>query len=318
MGVLDKQTTTQETQNTSLPTWFTNAQQNVITGTQNVQSPTDTTLSNAVNTFGNQGAFQQGQNALGSIAAGANPWMTDASGQTVANPNTAFGGLYNAGIQQLNATLPQVTAQSNANSIAAGGFGSLRNQTATNMARNVALSNFNKDMANALLQNQQSVVSAGAGLGNLGNQQVQSALNTSAAQENQPFASLVNQANILKGVGGSQVDTGIKKTATPSTMNQLIGLGSATQGGLNALLGGTKTSANGVSTTTPGMLSQINQLFSGGGGGGSTGGTGPTPGDFGYDPNAADNYQGIDLNDGSGNADGSGSVPDWWWTESFE
>ena len=84
----------QQTQ-TTLPSWYDTAQQNVVKGGQAALSAApslgQTTAQGAINTLqGAQNPFTQAQGTLNQIATGAaNPWITDASGNVTPNTNTA-------------------------------------------------------------------------------------------------------------------------------------------------------------------------------------------------------------------------------------
>ena len=309
---------------TTLPSWFSTAQQNVVSGSQAQTAPTNTVAQSAINAFGPQGAFTQGQNALSQIAAGAaSPWITDANGNVTPNTATPLGGLYKASEEQLNQFLPQITAAPDAAAIGAGGFGSLRNKTASDLARGNAIATMNKDIANAALQSQQYGTAAGAALGNLGNQATQQAINTATYQQNAPWATAVNQANILKGLGGSNVGQTQQTSAQLGALNQVGALGSLLGGGVNALADTVdpKTGASipgiltklGISGGLAGALDKIQQSFTGG----TSTGTTSTPQDYGVDPNATPTnpYNPIDITSGTSDMT---STPDWWWTQSYD
>jgi hypothetical protein len=290
MSALSDLGQTSETTSTTMPSWYSTAVQNVGKDIGNTTSSifANTTGGQAAqNAFGTSGAFAQGQNALSTIASGAaNPWNVDASGNVTANNNTALGGLYTQSMNQLNQILPQITGQADAGSIAGGGFGSLRGQTATNLARGNALANVNQQMAEAALKNQQTGATAGAALGNLGNQQVTQALNTSTAEQNSPFTTAMNQANVLKTLAPG-LDQTATKTATGSTLNNLIGAGTLTNGGLNSLFGTSgvlgKMGITGLSGAVINNLGDLWKAFGSsgttdtGGGGGGGGGDGSDP-----------------------------------------
>jgi hypothetical protein len=109
------------------------------------------------------------------------------------------------------------------------------------------------------LQNQQTGVSAGAGLGNIGNQLAQSGINTATYQQNLPYADLANQAKILQALSPDKTVTEQKQL---SPLGQIAGLGSMVSGGLNSLLGSTTIDPKtGKPVVTPSMLDQINQLY---------------------------------------------------------
>lgn len=270
-----------ENTTSTLPSWFTTAQQSAVNQVP-AAGPAigDTAAQSAINTFsGANNPFTQGQSTLNTIGAGAaNPWLVDASGTVSPNTSTAMGGLFSAQKDYLNQILPDVNASASAPSIGTGGFGSKMNISAVNKARAQAFSDLAQKQLTAGLQNQQTGVSAGAALGNLGNQQVQSALNTGTYQQNAPYAGALNTASVL---GKLNVPASTSKQTDIALLNQLAGLGSMFTGGLNALTGQTILDKAGNKITTPGILSQLG--IKGGlpgllgiGGAGGSGGTAPT------------------------------------------
>ena len=260
MAGLSDFTSTSSTQATTLPSWYDAAQQN-LTGqavTANAPAPSQTAGQTAVNMLSpnsTNNPFTAGQGILGAIGSGAvNPWMTttDASGNTqvVGNPNTAMGGLFNAQTNYLNQVLPNITATPEAANIGTGNFGSLRGETAVDKAKADALANLTQQQFTAALQNQQTGVQAGAGLGTSGGQETQAALNTGTFQEQAPTLGLAGQANVINAL---KPGTTVATTGTPSPIAQLGALGSLITGGtsgLNSLLG-----TLGVSGGLSGLLS---------------------------------------------------------------
>lgn len=225
---------------TSMPSWYSTATQNVGTSLGNLQSPdiSGTVAPSAVGAFGASGPFAQGQNTLQTIGAGAaNPWLTstDATGKTSVTPNmnTAMGGLFGAQKQYLDSIMGDIDTSATVPAIGAGGFGSKMNLAGIAKARGTAANDlFQKQMQSALT-NQQTGVSAGAALGNLGNQQVQGAINTAQYQQNEPYAGALNEAKILQALSPDKTETKIREA---SLLNQL--------GGLSTALGGTGPVAN--------------------------------------------------------------------------
>lgn len=225
---------------TSLPSWYNTATQNVATGIGGVTptAPGSTALPAAKAAFGPSGQFQQGTDILTSIGSGAaNPWLTSTSptGQTTVTPNvnTPMGGLFAAQQDYLNQILPDVNATASAPSIGSGGFGSKMNISAIGKARSQAAADLFKNQMQAALQNQQTGVSAGAGLGNIGNQLAQSGINTATYEQNVPYADLVNQAKILQALPTGKVESQQKDL---SLLGQI--------GALSSALGGTGPVSN--------------------------------------------------------------------------
>jgi hypothetical protein len=266
MAGLNDLITDTKTEATTLPNWYSKAQEGVVAKALTAESPAvgDTAAKYAIDSFGPEGAFASGKGILESIGSGAaNPWLvtTDATGAETINPNTgtALGGLFKAQQDYLNQILPDIDADTSAGAIAGGGFGSRMNLSGLSNARSKAASDlFQKQMQSAL-QAQQTGVSAGAALGNIGNQEVQSALNTGTYQQNAPYATPMNLANII-----SKLNVPTTKTSSSELggLNQVLGLLSLTGGGLNSLLGGTK-SVGGKEIRIPGLIDQIKGLYGG-------------------------------------------------------
>lgn len=233
---------TQQTQ-TTMPAWYDQAQQNIMSqgATAAATAPTfgQTTAQGAVNTLqGPANPFTQAQTALGQIASGAaNPWITDASGYVTPNTATPLGGLFAAQEQQLNQLLPTTTAQDVAGTIGSGNFGSLRGQTAIDTAKANALSTLRAQQLQAALTNQQAGATAATGLGNVGQQGINAAMNVGAAQMNAPFSNLANYANLL---GSMQTPTTTTQQVQMSPLTQAATLANVYAGapGVTGALGG--------------------------------------------------------------------------------
>lgn len=228
----------------SLPSWYTTAQQDVAN-----QAKTAASAMPAFSATPGAGAvagmmdpnnvFNQGQNALSTIASGAaNPWMTNASGQTTGNPATAMGGLFNAQTDYLNQILPNVTAAPTAGAIGSGQFGSLRGMTAAQKARGDAFSDLAQKQMTAALQNQATGVQAGTGLGTTGLQESQAATGLTDLQTKYPFAGAINYGNLINAMKvpetrNTQVQYSPLSQATGvlSILNNTGGIGGATGAG---------------------------------------------------------------------------------------
>lgn len=264
MAGLNDLITDKKIESTTLPNWYDQAQQQTVAKAITATTPEikDTAAQTAINAFGPDSSFTAGQDILKSIGSGAaNPWLvtTDASGAQTVTPDvtTAMGGLYKAQQDYLNQIMPDLDAATTGGLTAGGGFGSRMNLSGIAKARgNAAADLFQKQMQSAL-QNQQTGVSAGAGLGNIANQEIQAALNTGQYQQNAPFATPLNMANIISKL---QVPTTKTTSDKLGGLNQVLGLLNLTQGGLSSILGGTKT-VGGKQVTTPGLISQIQSLY---------------------------------------------------------
>ena len=248
---------------TTLPSWYSNAQQNLINqaGTAQANAPTGiggTNIQNAVTSLNNpNNQFQNASSALNTIAQGAaNPFSTNAQGVTTPNTNTALGGLFAAQRQQLCQLLPQTIAPVQACAIGSGNFGSLRGQTAVDTAKTNAFDTLAAQQMQSALQNQSTGATAAGALGNVGAQCVSAQLNTGTAQLNAPYQSAANYANILGTINAP-------KTCT--TQCQLSPLNAiSTLAGTPAVLCKLATSVTG---TGPGTLRGLYCSIFGGNGG---------------------------------------------------
>lgn len=257
---------TSSTVTTTLPSWYNTAQQNLTNQalTAAAPAPNQTAAQGAIQNLapGSQtNAFTTGRELLSSIGEGAaNPWITSMgpNGQptTTGNPNTAMGGLFNAQTDYLNQIMPNIQAGPEAANIGSGNFGSLRGMTAVNKAKADAMSDLFQKQNTLALQNQQTGVQAGTGLGTLGGQETQAGLNAGTFQLEAPTKGLTGQANVINALKpGTVVDT----VGTPSTLNQIGAVGSLGQGVLDSLFG--------KSSSTTGLLDQLSKYFSSGSGG---------------------------------------------------
>jgi len=247
-------------QQTTLPTWFDTAQQNVVNQANSAlnAAPTaqQTVAQNAVNALsGPTNAFTQAGGALQQIASGAaNPWITDASGNVTPNTSTALGGLFQAQNQQLQQLLPNVQGQAQAGAIGSGNFGSLRGQTAVDKAAADAQANLLSSQMTAALNNQQTGVQAGAQAGNVAQQNINNLLTTGQYQQAAPFTNVSNYGKIL---GGIQAPQTVTNQTQLSPLNQAAGLisllggSSGTSGLLGSLFG---TPASGTNKATSGLI----------------------------------------------------------------
>lgn len=291
-------------QQTTLPSWFDTAQQNVVNQAQAAfgaaPAPQQTVAQGAVNRLsGPTNAFTQAAGTAQNIASGAaSPWIVNqATGQVSPNVNTALGGLFQAQNQQLQQLMPNVTAPVQGANIASGQFGSLRGQTAVNKAMADAQAQLASQQMQAALQNQATGVNAAATAGNLTQQDIKNLMEVGQYQQAAPF---VNVSNLGKVLGGIQAPTTVYNQTQLSPLNQV--------GGLISLLGGQSGTGGvlgqiGVSGGLQGLLKGIGGLFSGSGG--------INLGD--YSSGVGDGT--IDWSAGPG---GNPNVPDWAWDESYD
>jgi hypothetical protein len=234
-------------QTTTLPSWFDSAQQNVVnqanTAFAGAPQMNQTVGQNAVNALsGPTNDFTQATGTLQSIASGgANPWITDASGNISPNTSTALGGLFQAQNQQLQQLAPNIMAPVTAGGTGSGQFGSLRTQTAADKALADAQATLFSNQMNSALQNQSNAVNAGSAAGNVAQQNINNLLTTGQYQQAAPFANVSNYGKVL---GGIQAPTMVTNQTQLSPFNQAAGL--------LTLLGG--------STGNTGALSQIGNL----------------------------------------------------------
>jgi len=257
-------------QTTTMPTWYDQAQQNIVTmagtGARDMPSLQNTVAGQAItNLQGPQNPFTQGQGTLGQIGSGAaNPWLVSSTGQVTPNTGTAMGGLFQAQNQQLQQMLPDITAVPTAQSIGTGQFGSLRGMTARDKAIGDAQSQLFAQQMDAALRNQQTGVSAATGLGNIGQQGTQAMTALGQAQQSDPFTAAANYGKI---VGGIQAPTTVANRTQLSPLNTIGSLASAGSGVLDTLFGKSKTPGGGI-ISNAGIMEYLKglQIPSGGGG----------------------------------------------------
>jgi hypothetical protein len=239
-------------QTTTMPAWFDTAQQNVVNqaGQALGQAPTpqNTVAQQAVNQLsGPTNAFTTAQGTLQNIASGAaNPWITSATGQVTPNTQTALGGLFQAQNQQLQQLAPNIMDPVTAGGTGSGQFGSLRTTTAADKALTDAQAQLFAQQQQAALQNQQTGVQAGIGVGNVAQQGINNLLTTGQYQQAAPFTNVSNYGKVL---GGIQAPTTVQNQTQLSPLNQVAGLVTALGGqnpaGLLGSLFGESTAAVG-------------------------------------------------------------------------
>jgi len=278
MAGLSDITTTKSTVTTTLPSWYNTAQQSLTDQAVNaVVPPVGQTAAQGVITNLAPGSqtnpFTTGRELLTQIGSGAaNPWITTTSptGQPIVrgNPNTAMGGLFNAQTDFLNQIMPNISAGPDAANIGSGNFGSLRGLTAVNKARADALSDLFQKQNTLALQNQQTGVQAGTGLGTLGGQETQAGLNTGTFELEAPTKGLIGKANVVNAV---KPGTTVETVGTPSVIAQLGAAGSMGNSLIDALFGVNQT-VDGKTTSVPGILTK---LFGSSGGSGYQGSSNP-------------------------------------------
>lgn len=255
MAGLSNMLTNKEVSTESLPSWFTDAQQQAVSAISNVQAPAvaNTAAQSAINAFQpGTSPFGSAQSTLESIGSGAaNPWLSSGAPDT----STALGGLFAAQTEQAKQFMPEIDTAQTARNIAGGDFGSAMNLGGVSRARANFLADLYQKQMQSALQNQQTGVAAGSALGNVGNQLVQSALNTGTFQQNAPYASALNLANV---VGKLQAPKSTTKSVDLGFLNQIGALGSLVTGGVNALNDQlVQDPRTGAVSRKPGLLSQF-------------------------------------------------------------
>jgi hypothetical protein len=263
---------------TTLPQWYDTAQQNLVSQAQTALGQTpqmqNTVANTAVqNLSGPQNPFLTAQSQLAQIGSGAaNPWIVDQStGQVRPNTDTALGGLFQAQNQQLQQTLPTLTAPAQAGAVGSGNFGSLRGQTAVNLAKGNALADLYSKQMQAALQAQQTGVQAGQALGNVGAQGTASMSDLGKYQQTAPLEAIGKYANILQS---SKAPTSEASTTQLSPLAQYASAASLLSGGiggLDSLIGKLSpgSSLGGLLSSAGSGLSNLFGSIFGGGGGGS-------------------------------------------------
>lgn len=260
---------------TTLPQWYDTAQQNLVSqaqaGAAQIPQLQNTVAGTAIqNLSGANNPFLTAQNQLTQIGAGAaNPWITDATtGQVSPDTSTALGGLFQAQNQQLQQTLPTLTAPAQAGAIGSGNFGSLRGQTAVDTAKANALADLYSKQMQAALQSQQTGVQAGSALGNVGSQGTSTMTTLGQAQQASPLTATADLAQILSSVKAPASVTESQQMAPLSQIGALLsglgGLGAYATPFLNSIFG---TNAGSFSQLLGGAL---NKAFSGSGGSDTT------------------------------------------------
>lgn len=240
MAGLNSLVTNQQTEATTLPSWYSTAQQNVVNQALGTTAPTqEQTVAPAAisSAFGPGGSFGQATNTLQQIASGAaNPWLVSSTGQVTPNVNTALGGLFQAQTDYANKMMPDIEAAATAPYISGGGFGSRMNIGAAERAKGQFLSDlFQKQMTSAL-QGQQTGATAGLSAAEATNKAIQDAIAAATFQQNAPFSAPTNLAAIIGKLG--QQPTTKTTSAQLGGLNQIMGLLAAAKGA-GATLGGT-------------------------------------------------------------------------------
>jgi hypothetical protein len=215
-----------------MPSWFSKAQEALVTGAQGVTGVpiSSTVIGSAQGAFGPTGPFASGQAMLESIGSGAaNPWIVGPGNKVSPDVTTPMGGLFQAQTDYLNTILPDIQAAETAKYIGGGGFGSRMNLSGLERAKAAAAADlFQKQMASAL-QSQQTGAQAASGLGTLGSQLTKGALETGTFEQAYPYADLINLSNIYGRIAPA-LDRTKEQTKELSLLGQIGTLGSLVGG----------------------------------------------------------------------------------------
>ena len=266
MSALD----TSQTTNTTLPQWFTNAQQSTaqgITGALSNITPTNQTVAQGAiqSLSGPSNPFTQGTATLQDIAHGAaNPWLP--SGQP--DTSTALGGLFSAQNAKLDQILPSVAAKEGAAGVASGNYGGLRGQTAVDTARAGALTTLADQQNQAALNAQTQGIQAESAVGNLENQYGTTATNLGNYQQLGALPSYVQAANALANTGSrtdqNQVLT--KNAGAVQNLKDAVGLGGSLLGGATNIADIISGKASSGLPWLDSIMKSSGNIFSNGGG----------------------------------------------------
>lgn len=270
MAGLNSLLTGTSTSQTTLPSWYDTAQQNVVnqaqTQTANMPQLQNTVAGTAINNLsGPNNPFLTAQTQLEKIGSGAaNPWITDATtGQVTPNTSTALGGLFQAQNQALEQTLPTVTAPVQAGAIGSGNFGSLRGQTAVDKAKADALANLQAQQMQAALTSQQTGVNAATGLSGVGAQGTSSMMQTGQAQQAAPLTATADLAKILASVNAPASVTQSDQLSPLQQMTTLLSGVNTGVTGANSLLGSLfpTSGTGGTPLNIGGLFSGLKNMF---------------------------------------------------------
>jgi hypothetical protein len=223
MSVFDSSSTV----NTTLPSWFTSAQQAIATQApqtyQAATAPGSTVASGLISDLNSQTAnpFTTAISGLQTAqTANANPFLATGA------PNTAtpLGGLFASQNAKLDQILPELTAQVGAGGIGTGNYGSLRGQTATNTARAGALTTLAEQQNKAAMDAMQQSIQAGQALGNVGAQYGTTALNTATQEMMGGLPTLAKYSDIINAMGPTTDKSVETTTSKGDYANFLAGL----------------------------------------------------------------------------------------------
>ena len=223
MSVFDSSSTV----NTTLPSWFTTAQQAIATQAPltygAVTDPSKTVAAGLISDLGSttKNPFTTAISGLQtSQGANANPFLKSGAPDTT----TPLGSLFAAQNAKLDQYLPEITAQVGAGGIGTGNYGSLRGQTATNTARAGALTTLAEQQNKAYMDAMQQSIQAGQALGNVGAQYGTTAMNTANQEMMGGLPSLAKYSDIINAMGPTTDKSVETTTSKGDYANFLAGL----------------------------------------------------------------------------------------------
>ena len=268
MGFLNDLVANKTVQSTTMPSWYDQAQQNVVNRAAGaagaVPGLSQTAAGQAINqVMGENNPFFQAQGSLNQIAAGAaNPWLVTDTGEVAPNVATPLGGLFAAQNQQLEQLMPNYTAPVTGAAISSGNFGSLRGQTAYNKAIADAYAQLLPQQMQAALQSQQTGAQAASALGDVGSKGIQSMTALGQAQQADPMLAASALGKIIAGINAPTTVTQQTDLSTLNLIGSLLSGVGGSIGGVNKIL----ESLN-VKGGIAGLPSLIGGWFGGGKGG---------------------------------------------------
>ena len=234
MSVFDSSSTV----NTTLPTWFSTAQQDIATNKAPsaltaATTPANSVLSGVVSNLNDPKAnpFTSAMTGLQTAQnANLNPFL--ASGAP--DPSSPLGGLFAAQNAKLDQILPGITEKEGAAGIAGGGYGSLRGQTAVNTARAGALTTLAEQQNKAYMDAMNQSIQAGSALGNVGSQYGTTGVNVAKQEMGGGLDQLAKYSDLINAMGPTSNKSVETVTSKGDYANLLAGL-TAIGGGGQAL-----------------------------------------------------------------------------------
>lgn len=231
MSVFD---TTKST-TTTLPSWFTTAQESVASAAPTVYGaatdPTKTVAAGLVSSLNSQTAnpFTTAISGLQTAqTANLNPWTATGAPDT----STPLGALFASQNAKLDQLLPQLTSQVGAGGISTGNYRSLRGDTATQTARAGALASLSEQQDKAYMDAMNQSIQAGNVLGNVGAQYGTTALNTATQEMLGGLPALAKYGDIINNMGPTTNRTSSEVSQGSSYDNLLKALTAAGSAGM--------------------------------------------------------------------------------------